>query len=406
MAAPRERDAPAATSGGAGASAGNSAEARLALATSAAAAETQPPLATLVREVLLTRQAAMTVVALLLFVFFAARANNFLTVNNIFDILRSTAFIGIVAVAWTYLLIAGELDLSVGSAYGLGTIIMGWLVTSVGIDPWLAAGCVLLYGVVVGLVNGAVTVYIGVRAFVVTLGMLSLLRGLGFAISGSFPITYPRGLTSSLFPLGGGSLFGIPAQAIWFLAVLVVGGIMLSRTKFGYWVYATGGNEFAAREMGIPTRRIKLAAFVLVGVSCALIAVLQGAWLRNATPTTGVAFELQVIGAVLIGGASLNGGDGNVYGTLVGAVILGMVTNGLVLLGFPPAASLLAAGAIIVIAGVIDVLLRRTGGRLPGRTRAHGAAVDGPPGTAAAGGSPPSGGDGRSRAGGENPPPS
>ncbi len=372
---------------------GDGAEARLALATSAAAAaaetDTERAFATFARDLLLTRQAAMTAVAILLFLFFSLQANNFLTVNNLFDILRSTAFIGIVAVAWTYLLIAGELDLSVGSAYGLGTILMAWMVTSAGLDPWVAAVFVLVYGVAVGLVNGFVTVYIGVRAFVVTLGMLSLLRGLSFAISGSFPIMYPRGMTSSLFPLGAGTLFGIPAQAIWFLAVLLVGGIVLARTKFGYWVYATGGNEFAAREMGIPTRRIKLITFVLVGFSCALIAVLQGAWLKNATPSTGIAFELQVIGAVLIGGASLTGGDGNVYGTLVGAVILGMVTNGLVLLGFPPAASLLAAGAIIVVAGIIDVLLRRTGGRLAARPEA--AAAPPPASTA---GSPSSEGGG------------
>ena len=340
------------------------AEANLAVAASAAAAEIERPFATLARDTLLTRQSAMTVVAILIFIFFSLRANNFMTVGNIFDIMRASAFIGIVAVAWTYLLIAGELDLSVGSAYGLGTIVMGWMVAIVGLDPWLAAFLTILYGIGVGLVNGIVTVYIGVRAFVVTLGMLSFLRGAAFAISGNFPIAYPRDLVSSLFPLGGGTLFGIPAQAIWFVGVLVVGGIVLSRTKFGYWVYATGGNEPAAREMGIPTKRIKLITFVLVGASCGLIAVLNGAWLRNATPTTGTTFELQVIGAVLIGGASLNGGEGSIYGTLVGAAILGMVTNGLVLLGFPPSAALLAAGAIIVIAGIIDVVLRRFGGRV------------------------------------------
>ncbi len=340
------------------------AEGKLAEAALAAAADIERPLTVAVRDVLLTRQAAMTVVAIIIFAFFSLRANNFMTLGNLFDIARASAFIGIVAVAWTYLLIAGELDLSVGSAYGLGTIVMGWMVVSLSLDPWLAAFFTILYGVGIGLVNGIVTVYIGVRAFVVTLGMLSLLRGAAFAISGNFPISYPRELTSSLFPLGAGSMLGVPAQAIWFIAVAIVGGIVLSRTKFGYWVYATGGNEPAAREAGIPTKRIKLITFVLVGVACGLIAVLQGAWLRNATATTGTTFELQVIGAVLIGGASLNGGDGNIYGTLIGAAILGMVTNGLVLLGFPPSASLLAAGAIIVVAGIIDVMLRRAGSRV------------------------------------------
>jgi ribose transport system permease protein len=317
-------------------------------------------------EVLLTRQAAMTVIAILLFIVFATEAPNFLSFSNLFDILRGTSFIGIVAVAWTYLLIAGELDLSVGSIYGLGTILMAWFVGA-GIGPWTAGGIVLVFGIIIGLINGLITVYIGVRAFVVTLGMLSVLRGAGLAISGNFPFTYPRDIKSSLYAIGGGSLWTIPVQAIWLLGVVIVGAFVLSRTKFGCWVYATGGNEAAAREAGIPVKLIKLITFVLVGFACALIAVLQGAWLRSASPGTGIGFELQVIGAVLIGGASLAGGDGNVYGTVVGAAILGMVTNGLVLYGLPPASSLLASGAIIIVAGTIDVLLRRTGDRMTTR---------------------------------------
>ncbi len=320
------------------------------------------------RENLVTRQAAMTVVAIIIFVFFSAKANNFLSVSNLLDIARGTAFIGIVAVAWTYLLIAGELDLSVGSIYGFGTILLGWLIAGLALGPWLAALLILGYGVVVGLVNGIVTVYIGVRAFVVTLGMLSLLRGAALAVSGNFPISYPRDLQSSFFAIGGGAVGVVPVQVIWFAAVCILGAIVLSGTKFGYWVYATGGNEAAAREMGIPTRRIKLITFVLVGFACALIAVLQGAWLKSASPGTGIGFELQVIGAVLIGGAALTGGDGNIWGTVVGAIILGMVTNGLVLFGFPPASGLLASGGIIIVAGIIDVVLRRSGTRITTRT--------------------------------------
>jgi len=330
-------------------------------------AKVSPPFATILRELLMTRQVAMTLVGIILFIFFSATANNFLSINNLLDIARATAFIGIVAVAWTYLLIAGELDLSVGSAYGLGTILLAWLIQRVGLNPWLAAFLVLFYGFVVGLVNGFGTVYIGVRAFVVTLGMLSILRGAALAISGNFPISYPRDLHSSLFLFGGGSVGIVPVQVLWFLACAIIGSIVLRRTKFGYWVYATGGNESAAREMGIPTNFIKLITFVLVGFSCGLIAVLQGAWLRTASPSTGTGFELQVIGAVLVGGASLSGGDGSVYGTLVGAAILGMVTNGLVLFGFPPAVSLLVSGAIIVGAGTMDVALRRAGSKVSGK---------------------------------------
>ncbi|MEM7445725.1 MAG: hypothetical protein AAF414_20560 [Pseudomonadota bacterium] len=155
-------------------------------ATAAAGNDLHRPLSVVLRDLALTRQTAMTIVALILVAYFAVEANNFLSTGNIIDILRATASIGIVSVAWTYLLITGELDLSVGSAYGLGTIIMAWLVGSAGMDPWTAAGLTLLYGAAVGFVNGTITVYIGVRAFVVTLGMLSLLRGASSAISGNF----------------------------------------------------------------------------------------------------------------------------------------------------------------------------------------------------------------------------
>jgi len=316
-----------------------------------------------IRGALLTRQVAMTVVAIALFVFFAFSANNFASWGNIVDIVRASAFIGIVAVTWTYLLIAGELDLSVGSIYGFGTIIMAWLIASGGLDPWIAAGLTLLFGASVGAINGVITVYVGVRAFVVTLGMLSALRGAAHYMSGSFPISFARGAESSLYPLGDSNPLGIPVQAIWFVAVVVAGIVVLRYTRFGYWLFATGGNELAARESGIPTRRIRFVAFVLVGLSCGLIAVLQAAWLKAATPTTGLAFELQVIGAVLIGGTALTGGEGSIYGTLVGTAILGMVTNGLVLMGYPPAASLLAAGLIVVFAGVLDAAMRRAGER-------------------------------------------
>ena len=341
----------------------NSGEARLIAAATAAAAEAPSALAIVLRERLLTRQSAMTVVAIVLFSYFSLTANHFFSWSNVLDIIRGTSFIGIVAVAWTYLLIVGELDLSIGSLYGLGTILMSWVIGGFGLDPWIAAGLTLCFGALVGLINGVVTVYMGVSAFVVTLGMLSLLRGLSFVISGGYPIPYPYGLESSLFPLGGGSLLGIPAPAIWLFAALIVGGLVLGRTKFGYWVYATGGNELAAREMGIPTKRIKVLVFMLVGFSCGLIAALNGAWIKSANTTTGNGFEFQVIGAVLVGGAALTGGSGNIYGTFVGAFILGIVANGLVMAGFSPATGFLATGAIIIIAGITDVVIRYYGSR-------------------------------------------
>ncbi len=165
----------------------------------------------------------------------------------------------------------------------------------------------------------------------------------------------------------GGVIFGVSAQVVWFLIVGIAGFVALKYTTYGYHVSATGGNPVAAQEMGISTRMMKISAFVLVSVMCALVGLIQVGWLRNAAPTTGTGFELQVIGAVLIGGTAMSGGEGGVVGSIIGALILGMINVGLVLMGLPPESTAIASGAIIVAAGTTDVLIRRRSGRRAAR---------------------------------------
>jgi ribose transport system permease protein len=305
------------------------------------------------------RQSAMAVVAIALFVFFSLAAPAFLNAQSLVLVVQQTAFVGMAAVAFTFLMTAGELDLSMGSAYGLASILTAWFITSAGLDPWLAVVLVLGYGVLLGLFNGVVTVIIGVPSFIVTLGMLSLLRGLALFVSNNYPIQLPAAVESPFFAITGGDLFGVSAQVIWFIGVAVVGFVVLKYMTYGYHVSATGGNQVAAQEMGINTRLIKISTFVLVSVMCALVGLIQVGWLRNAAPTTGSGFELQVIGAVLIGGTAMSGGEGGVVGSVIGALILGMINVGLVLMGLPPESTAIASGAIIVAAGTTDVLIRR-----------------------------------------------
>ena len=305
------------------------------------------------------RQSAMAVVAIALFVFFSLAAPAFLNTQSLVLVVQQTAFVGMVAVAFTFLMTAGELDLSMGSAYGLASILTAWLMTNAGLDPWVAAAAVIGYGVALGLFNGFVSVFIGVPSFIVTLGMLSFLRGMALLVSNNYPIQVPSEVQSSFFAVTGGELFGISAQVIWFVAVAVVGFVVLKYVTYGYHVSATGGNPVAAQEMGINTRVMKVSTFVLVSVMCALVGLIQVGWLRNAAPTTGTGFELQVIGAVLIGGTAMSGGEGGVVGSVIGALILGMINVGLVLMGMPPESTAIASGAIIVAAGTTDVLIRR-----------------------------------------------
>jgi ribose/xylose/arabinose/galactoside ABC-type transport system permease subunit len=309
----------------------------------------------------LARQLGITAVALALFVFFSLTADHFFEIGNILDVGRLVAFTTIVGVAMTYLFIAGEFDISVGSHYAFATIVMGILVAEEGFGPWSAAIVVIVMGAVVGSVNGLITTFVGVPSFIVTLGMFSLLRGAALVLSGAFPITFPPEMQSSFFSIAAGTVLGIPAQVIWMVVVLVVGGLVLKLTPFGYHVYATGGNAAASLASGIRTMRVKNYCFILTGASVGLIAALQAGWLKTVSPTTGSGFELQVIGAVIIGGVALQGGEGSVYGTFLGAAILGMLNNGIVLLGVDGNYTQIFIGLIIIVAATLDVTLRREG---------------------------------------------
>jgi ribose transport system permease protein len=309
----------------------------------------------------IVRQLGVTVVTLALFVFFSVFANYFFEVENILDVGRLVAFTTIVGVGMTFLFIAGEFDLSVGSNYALMTIFMGLLVAEHHVGPWPAAVLVVAAGAAIGLFNGLMTTFVGIPSFIVTLGMFSLLKGAALVLSGAFPITFPVELESSFFSVASGSVLGVPAQVVWMLVVLVVGGWVLRYTRFGYHVFATGGNVAAALANGIPTARVKVYCFVMTGAACGLIGALQAGWLKTVSPTTGSGFELQVIGAVIIGGVALHGGEGGVWGTFLGAVILGMLINGIVLLGVDGNYTQIFIGLIIIVAAALDVLVRGEG---------------------------------------------
>ena len=294
-----------------------------------------------------------------LFVVLAVAAPNFLTLSNLLSVAQQIAFLGMVATGETFLLIAGELDLSVGSAYGFLAIVLAWLMARHGVALVPAIALTLAAGLAVGAINGLFTTRFRIPSFIVTLGMLGVLRGAALVLSGGLPVGTVTDQT--LNTVSAGLFFGgvVPAQVIWLVAVLIVGSAALARTKFGYAVYATGGNRRSAAQVGIKTGRIKFYCFLITGALVALIAILSVGWLGSADPGTGNGFELQVIAAVVIGGTSLFGGAGSVFGTFLGATVIGMLSNGLILLGLDQYWQQLATGTIIVAAALLNVTIRR-----------------------------------------------
>jgi simple sugar transport system permease protein/ribose transport system permease protein len=279
----------------------------------------------------------------------------FLTETNLLNVSRQMAIVAIVAVGMSYLIISREFDLSVGSTYGLAGIGAGLLVRNVGVNIWLAVAIMLCVGALIGLINGLMVTKVGIPSFIVTLGMLSLLRGVALVLANGWPVSdLPP---ASFFDVFGGRLFGrIPMQTLWMMAVLLVGGFVLSKTLFGYHVYATGGNRDAARLMGIDTDRVKIINFVVAGTLAAFGGLISLAFLNSVTPTAGTGLELDIIAAVVIGGTALAGGAGSILGTFLGAAILSTVRNGLVLLGVSAYWQQAAIGLVIVIAVTLDVL--------------------------------------------------
>ncbi len=298
---------------------------------------------------------AITIVAALMFLFFSIFAPHFASVSNIYTMAQVSSYTFIVAAGLTFLFIAAEIDLSLGANLAFTGVIMGLCVTNYGLDPWIGALCAIAAGLIVGAINGFVVTVIGVQSFIVTLGMLSVLGGAALVITGGLPINYPQNMKSSLIPATNGTINGFPVPILWAIGVFLLSVFVLRFTKFGYHVYAAGGNPIAAREMGVNVRLTKFLCFVMVGGLCALTAVLESSWLQEADPGAGSTFTLEVIAAIIIGGVALYGGAGSIYGTLIGTIITGMLGTGLVLLGLNANWPELVEGLIIIVVVSIGI---------------------------------------------------
>ena len=271
----------------------------------------------------------------------------FLTLTNLFNITRTTSMIVVMAVAMTFVISAGELDLSVGSTAALAALAAG-LTMQAG-HGWIAgivAG--LLCGLAVGLLNGFFVTFMNIPSFLVTLGMMQFIRGLDMRLTYTKPVAIVDETFNDVF--GQGSLGILPSLLLWSLVATAIGHFVLKYTPFGREVLATGGNRVAARYSGVNTGRTKLYCFLLTGLAAAIAGMLYSGMMQTARYTFGTGGELAAIAAVILGGTSLYGGKGSIIGTFVGALLIGTINNGLIIMGLDVSEQNMVAGAIIILA--------------------------------------------------------
>ncbi|HJQ86314.1 MAG TPA: ABC transporter permease [Propionibacteriaceae bacterium] len=283
-----------------------------------------------------------------IFIFFAILLGDqgFLSPNNLLNILRQTATITVIAVGMTYVIACAEIDLSVGSVAGLASVVTAMAVANWGVVAGVIAG--LLVGVVVGSINGGLVAGLGIPSFLVTLGMLGIAFGLAQWITDSAPqpiLSYAYNLA-----FGSGNLGPFPGLVVWMAIFVAVGAIVLSKTRFGRQVLATGGNRMAAEFTGINTKRIKFEVLLISGTVAAFAGMLYAGRLQSGRFQWGQGDELSAIAAVILGGTSLFGGAGSVIGTLFGALLIGLINNGLILAGLDASQQQVIRGAIIILA--------------------------------------------------------
>lgn len=310
---------------------------------------------------LIKKYAIVGILLLFIVLLAALTGGKFLGAQNLINVIRQVSAIGIIAIGMTFVIIARGIDLSVGSVLAVAAVVASSLAQMptapnkmfVGMAPIPVLGILagLAVGALLGLVNGSLVAGFRIPPFIATLGMMTSARGMANIYTNGRPL-------STLDPaynwVGQGDIGPIPVPIIIFALVAVVAHLMLTRTRFGRHVFAYGGNEQAARVSGINVSRINLGIFTLIGLLAGLAGLMLSARIGSGQPNLGIGIELDAITAAVIGGTSFNGGIGTVWGTIVGALIIGIINNGLDLLGVSPFMQQVVKGAIIVIAIIID----------------------------------------------------
>lgn len=314
------------------------------------------------------QELGLVIAIVLLGVYFTTRNGVFISFDNLGNIAEQSTFIGILAVAMTLVIVSGQFDLSVGSMFGLSAIVFA-VALEAGWNVWLAACAGIASGAGMGLTNGLLSVLLRVPVIIITLGTLSIYRGASYWISNGFPVS-DFDQSSGLFKFGQRELIPWPSKLDWIpdlvlvlALVAVLGHLLLSRTAFGQHVYALGSNRRAAQLAGVHVNRVQTGVLTLLGLAAGLAGVLGVAQAGSADPNAGVGYELDVIAAVIIGGAALTGGRGRVVASLLGILLIGEVRNGLVISGVSLYGQVIVSGVLVVAAVAVDRLITGRGER-------------------------------------------
>ena len=299
------------------------------------------------------REMGVIAALILLFVIFALSSDVFLSGDNLLNVTRQIAINGLLAIAMTFVIITGGIDLSVGAIIAFSGIVTTSAIVDYNVSIGVAIVLGVLAGCITGVVNGLLISFLNMPAFITTMGTMTMLRGFCFIYTQGYPI---YNLPDEFKLIGQGYLGVIPVATIILLVVAVLAYIVLRKTIFGRHIYAIGGNPEAARFAGIKVKTVNMMVYVISGLICGLAAVVQAARIGSGMPGIGEGFELDAIAAVVIGGAAMTGGSGGILGTILGAIILGVLDNGLGLLDVDSYVMDVISGLVVILAVLIDQL--------------------------------------------------
>ena len=297
------------------------------------------------------KQFGTIVMLLILVVLFSISTSSFLTFKNGINILRQVSVLGILSVGMTFVMVTGGMDLSVGSLLALTGVICAQLIVQMKMASPLAILVTLVILTLFGLMTGALVVQLQIPPMIITLGMMTVARGLSYIITGGLPV---YGIPDSIVFLGQGYIGLIPVPVITMLIIVIIGSFVLNKTYQGRFLYAIGGNEEAARLAGVAISKIKIVIYGISGLLAGIAGITLMGRLSAGSPTSGTSMEMDVITAVVIGGVSINGGHGKISGAFVGALIIGVLSNGLTIMNVGEYYQMVVKGAVLIFAVAFD----------------------------------------------------
>jgi len=293
---------------------------------------------------------AIPLALVLLVVIFSITSDAFLTSRNILNILRQVSIVGICAVGMTFVILTGGIDLSVGSVIGVSVVSCASLMVS-GVHPVLAVIISLLIGAVIGLINGIFINEVGIPPLITTLAMMTALRGIAYKITAGLPV---YGFPKSFAVIGQGYLGKVPVPVIIMVIVFIIGYILITKTRFGRYVYGLGGNEEATRLSGVNVKKTKYKIYILESVLAAVAGIVLLSRVNSGQPKAGEGYEMDIITAVVLGGVSIAGGTGKITGVITGVFLMGVLTNGMILTNVDEYTQWIVKGAVLLLAVSLD----------------------------------------------------